>query len=273
MRIVLRSRSLLGLILLGSLVVSTASAQESGPESESVPESESAPDAAAEEAEEAVDPRVQARALFAEGVAAMGEEDWSLAASKFEDALLLHSAPSIEYNLASAYLELGRIGEAGDLAASVAANPAADEELQAHARDLEAQIGERAGTLTIEVSGGENTGARVSVDDYTLPQERIGVARYEAPGDHQVVIHRGDGSTEERSVSVTQGAPERVTFGAPLLQGGPDSDDDGGVLSSHLFWGLVATGVAVILITIIAVAATSGTDSVGGDYEPAVLRF
>ncbi|MBW2461121.1 MAG: hypothetical protein JRH11_05710 [Deltaproteobacteria bacterium] len=239
------------------LVVSTASAQES------------VQGAATGD----VDPRIQARALFAEGVAEMAEEDWPLAASKFEEALLLHSAPSIEYNLASAYLELGRIGEAGDLAASVAANPAADEELQGHARDLEARIAERAGTLTIEVSGDENVGATVSVDDYTVPQERVGVVRYESPGDHQVVIHRGDGSTEERSVSVTQGAPERVTFGAPLLQGGPGAADDGSVYSSPLFWGLVGAGVAVMLVAIIAAAATAGPNSVGGDYEPAVLRF
>ncbi len=262
MRIVLRSTSLLGAILLGSLVVSTASAQE--------PE-----DAAAAEAAEAVDPRAQARTLFAEGVAAMGEADWPRAASKFEDALLLHSAPSIEYNLASAYLELGRIGEAGDLAASVAGNPLADEELQGHARDLDAQIAERAGTLTIEVSGDQHAGARVSVDDYTVPQERVGVVRYESPGDHQVVLHRGDGSTEERSVLVIQGAPERVTFGLPVLEGAPESDDggDGSVLSSPLFWVLAGAGVAVILVAIIAAAATAGPDSVGGDYEPAVLRF
>lgn len=258
--------SLLGAILLGSLANSAASAQAPGAE---------ATDATveAEPAEAAVDPRDQARALFAEGVAAMAQEDWALAASKFEDALLLHSAPTIEYNLASAYAEQGRIGEAGDVVASVIANPETDEELRGHAQDLDAHLAAQAGTLTIQVDGDDNEGATVSVDAYTLPRERVGVPRHETPGDHVVVLHRGDDSTEERSITITQGAPERVTFGPPLLGEGGGASDDGGLVTNPVFWVLVGAGAVVVIAAIIAGVAASGSDSVGGDYQPAVLRF
>jgi len=224
-------------------------------------------------AEAQEDGREQARVLFTEGVEASAASDWETAAGKFEEAQRLHPAPTIEYNLASAYLELGRVGEAGDLTASVLANPETSEEVRAHAEELDGQIAERAGTLTIEVSGEANAGALVAVDGRRLAPERIGVPRHETPGTRSITLTRGDGSVEQQSVSVTQSSPARASFGPPLL-GGDDGDSEGGLLTDPIFWAVVGGGVLLtIIIVAAAVAAGGGGGEVGGDYDPAVLRF
>jgi hypothetical protein len=241
--IVRRSLSI-ALICLGALSTSTALAQEDG--------------------------REQARQLFSQGVEASQNEDWETAASRFEQALDHYSAPTIEYNLASAYLELGRLGEAGDLVASILANPETDEETRALAEELDTHIGEQAGTLTIEVEGEANTGATVAIDGRELPEDRVGVPRHESPGTHSVVLTRTDASTEEQSVVVTQGSPARATFGPPLL--GSEDGGGGSLFEDPVFWA-VAGGAVLLTVIIIIAAVAAGPNEVGGDYEPAVLRF
>lgn len=58
----------------------------------------------------------EARRLFAEGVTDVNAEPprWPEAAGRFEAALALHAAPPIRYNLAVAYVELGRHREASE---------------------------------------------------------------------------------------------------------------------------------------------------------------
>ncbi len=215
--------------------------------------------------------REQARQLFLQGVEASQDQDWETAASRFEQALDHYRAPTIEYNLASAYLELGRIGEAGDLVASVLANPETDEETRAHAEELDEHIAEQAGTLTVEVDGDANAGATVAIDGREIPEERVGVPRHETPGTHTVTLTRADASTEEQTVVVTQGSPARATFGPPLL-GGEDGGGGESIFTDPVFWA-VAGGAVLLTVIIIIAAAASGPNEVGGDYDPAVLRF
>jgi hypothetical protein len=221
-------------------------------------------------AQDAEDGREQARQLFSQGVEASQNEDWETAASRFEQALEHYRAPTIEYNLASAYLELGRLGEAGDLTASILANPETEEDTRALTEELDRVIAERAGTLTIEVDGEANAGATVTIDGRELPPERVGVPRHESPGTHSVVLTRADASTEERSVTVSQGSPARATFGPPLLGG----EDDGGdsLFEDPVFWA-VAGGAVLLTVIIVVAAVAAGPNEVGGDYDPPVLRF
>ncbi len=216
------------------------------------------------------DDTARARQAFGEGVAASQNQDWETAAARFEEAQSLHPAPTIEYNLASAYLELGRLGEAGDMTAHLLADPATEEDVRTLAQELDQQIAERAGTLTIEVEGEANAGATVTVDGRELAPDRVGVSRYETPGARQVRITRTDASTEEQTVVVDQGSPARVTFGPPLLGG--DDEEGGSLFTDPVFWA-VAGGAVLLTVIIIIAAATAGPNEVGGDYSPPVLRF
>jgi hypothetical protein len=198
--------------------------------------------------------RARARTLFGEGVQASERSDWDAAAAKFEAALALVGAPAVQYNLAAAYFELGRLGEAGDLVADVLTNPEVDAALHDQAQALDAQIAERSGRLTVEVAPEGNEGARVRVDGRELPASRVGLARHETPGQRTVELSRVDGSTESQRVDVPAGGEARASFGPADAGGG----DGAGLLADPVFWA-VAGGVALFIgtIAIVAVAAAS----------------
>lgn len=219
----------------------------------------------------AQDGREQARELFQEGVAASGDEDWETAASRFEEALALHSAPSIEYNLASAYVELGRLGEAGDLTAAVLANPDTPPEIDEHVRELDEQIAERAGTLIVRVSGEGSTGAAVYVDGRELSESRVGVPRHETPGAREVSVSRADGATEERTLTVTAGETTTADFSSQVLVGEGGSQGTGarsGALTSPIFWSILGGAVGIFIIAAIVLAASAPSSTPAAAMMP-----
>ena len=224
----------------------------------------------------AVDPRAEARRLFEEGVELASQESWQAAASRFEEALDLHRAPAIQYNLASAYFELGRLGEADDHVAAVLGDPETSEDLREHAMALDGQIQARAGTLRVDVAPAGNEGAVLRIDGHEVPADRVGRPRREAPGAHVVVLERPDGSTEEQRVEIETGEDASLSFGSPLVDDGEGGGGgDGGGDSLWTDWRLwaVVGGVVVFTIIMTALLVSGGEDEVGGDYQPPILRF
>jgi len=227
---------------------------------------------------EAQDSREQARTLFEEGVEAAASEDWETAVSRFEEALSLHAAPSIEYNLAAAYAEVDRLGEAGDLTASIFANPDTPPDVNEAARELDAEIADRAGTLTVSVSGEGSTGAQVFIDGRELPDTRLGIPRHESPGAREVSVARIDGTSEERTVEVTAGESATASFsGTDALSGDTSGQSTGadprdGALTNPIFWGIVGGSVVIIVVAAIVLAASAPSSAPASAGMP-LLEF
>jgi hypothetical protein len=216
--------------------------------------------------------RDRARELFSEGVEASERGDWEAAASRFEEALSHHPAPSIEYNLAAAYMELGRLGEAGDLTGGIFQNAETPADINEAAHQLDEDIAARSGELTILVTGEGSTGATVRVDGRELPDSRLGIPRHETPGEREVTVTRVNGDTETRTVVVTEGEQSTETFGGDAgfvddeAAGGVSSGDvRDGALTNPVFWGIVGGAVAIVIIAAIALAASApeGSASTG----------
>lgn len=223
------------------------------------------------------DPVARARELFAQGVACTEQHETACAERAFREALALHDAPSIRYNLASALFELGRYPESARLTASVLANSETPEDIRGPAEILQQQLQSRGGTLQITVAGAE--GAEVRVDAEPIPDAQLG-AVIVPPGTRTVTLVRGEEELAREEVDVAAGAtvPVELAVIAPVEEPpAPPPSSEPSLVEDWRFWAGVGGGVALLVVLAVVIAAVASNPSVeapiAGNFDPGVLRW
>jgi hypothetical protein len=236
----------------------------------------------------------EARVLFQRGVELTKRGDYANAAKRFREALDLHHAPSIAYNLATVLSELGRHAEAYDTVQSVLRDATTPEALRVRAARLEESLQRSVARLTVIVSS-EQSDVSILVDDAPLAPELVSVTRAVAPGDHVVLAMRAGVRISERRVRIPTGtaalvdvslvmtpreAAEAAAESHVVSAATPPTDtrhDDGGdAKRRRRYWivggaSAVAVGVGVALAVILAKPSTHAEAPVAGDSMPGVL--
>lgn len=227
------------------------------------------------------DPTDRARALFSEGIALTEQQSWEQAAAKFREAMMLHDAPAVRYNLASALFEMDRLTEPWRLVQSVKADPEVTAELRAHAETLEAQIRDRAAMVTVRVEG-DARGTTVSMDGEAMSEPELGREIAVSPERHVFVANRDGQEVARQEIEVARREVSTVTLtvapppslAAAPVEEEPIATDAPSEPVDWRIWAAVGAGVVLLAAVVIAVAVTSGTeDPVGGNFQPGVLRW
>ncbi len=143
----------------------------------------------------------RARRAFARGVELASEGAFGRAAQKFEEALAIHPAPAVEYNLASALFELHRDDESYNAATHVLQTDGVSPEVRERAAKLEKTLRPRVARLTVML-GGSSDDAVVLVDGVQLAREQIGVARALKPGRHKVEAVQAGRTISTREIEI-----------------------------------------------------------------------
>ncbi len=143
----------------------------------------------------------RARRAFARGVELANEGAFGRAAQKFEEALAIHPAPAVEYNLASALFELHRDDESYNVATHVLQTNGVSPEVRERAEKLEKTLRPRVARLTV-VLGGSSEDAVVLVDGVQLAREQIGVTRALRPGRHKVEAVQAGRTISTREIEI-----------------------------------------------------------------------
>jgi hypothetical protein len=201
------------------------------------------------------------------------DAQWDLAVAKFEEALTHYPAPAIEYNLASALYELGRLGEASDRVETVLADPTTPEQIREHAAALREQIGERAGTLTVRRSGPIEPTDRVLLDGRPLAAEALGTPRPVAPGTHVIALERDGQTVHQREVAVVRGRAATVDIGPPLEDRNPAGP---ALWEDWRFWAIVTGALVFTAVVTALVVGSGGSDNPTpspGTRMPLTLQF
>lgn len=263
-----------------------AFAQEPPPEGAPAPERndpDEGPTSPAEDPRTDEERTARARALFAEGVEHSQQQRWNNAAAAFEAALELRAAPPIRYNLATAYVELGRYREARTQLDAVAADPTTSPDVAQLSEDLASRVRREAGRLSVERAP-ELSDAEVAVDseplDATWLQREVPLM----PGRHVVTASRGGSTLARAEVQVGAGERTHVFLGMASAPTQPiqSSQSSGSerletpLYEEWAFWLGVGAGVVVLGVltaVIAAVASNGGSEPVSGNFMPGVITW
>lgn len=242
------------------------------------------------------DELARARLIFQRGVELANQRDYTGAAKRFREALAIHAAPAVAYNLASALAELGEHAEAYDLVQTVLRDGTTPEALRARAERLDESLQRSVARLTVIVSS-EQADVSIFVDGKPLPAELVGASRSVAPGDHVVLAERAGTRISERKVRISAGTAALVdvslvmtpreaaeaaaqTAPAPVVParspGPPHDDGDSNDRRRRRFWiigaaSAVAVGAGVTLAVLLAKPDERTEAPVPGDTMPGVL--
>jgi hypothetical protein len=234
----------------------------------------------------------RARALFKQGVELARDRDFANAAARFREALALHEAPAVQYNLAAALSHLREHAEAFNLCQQVMRNAAAPADVQEHSRKLSEQIMPSTARLTVLASAGGGT-PEIAVDGEPLPGALLGVVRAVAPGTHTVTAEREQQRFFERAVTIPSGTAaivdvslivsESVIVQKELVEvtraPDPVADDHGSSrkrrrrLWSGIAAGLVAVGAGVAVALVLSKPGAQTEAPVSGTLTPGVLTW
>ena len=208
----------------------------------------------------------EARRLFARGVEYAREHSYARAASKFEEALAIHRASAIEYNLASALYELGRFDESYAAVTHVLAAADLSPDVRTRAEQLELTLQEKTARLTVLI-GANATGVALRVDGMPWTPAQVGVTHAVAPGRHMIEATCGGHLLSGREVQIPLRTAALIDLtlipcadpssfagaGAPLEDGQGGSHRARKWLRSGWLWGgaaavLVAGGVTAAIL-------------------------
>lgn len=226
-------------------------------------------------AQEAPDPGgassvARARALFGSAREHMRGGRIHDARRDLEQALALHAAPTIHWNLAACEHELGRPLEAIAHLREVERTSGVEPSLAERARALAAELEERLAHLTVVVRGVED--AELSLDGAALPRSALGIPRRLNPGFHVLIAaapnHRrfraelelvaGERRTLDVEIEPTSPVPfpdfvaaavEAEVFDAPPLRevlSRPGDADSFQIAEQWWFW----TGIGAVVLAI-----------------------
>ena len=245
-----------------------------------------------------------ARALFEQGVELSEQSDWAGAADRFARSNELRRSPVVAFNLASAWVELGKLVEASEVLRQVEKDPGAKPKLKKDARALLARLEPRIGTLVVTVESGQQAD-EVRLNDRALPQAALGVPTPVDPGSVEITVIGGGERLWTKRVEVLPGGTQRVTIelpeaGAPPPPSEPvvaptprqtaaaapkDSskvartreprDDSGSVWGSPWLWA--GAGAVVVAGVVVAVVLASGGSAsseapIVGTLEPGHVK-
>ncbi len=217
----------------------------------------------------------RARELFAEGVRLIDEEQFAEAVARFRAVMPIRSTPQVKYNLALALRGTGELSEAAELFREVSTSRSAAEGLRDDARHMLRALERDVGHLTIRVAGDDDR-AVVTLDGHAVGLDRLGYAIAVPPGDHEVVLRRGDETLSSEEVHVARGRSSEVTLriaqppaARAVALPAPQLDGDIGlpeerqqrapeapVVEQWWFWTALGA-VGVVLVSIVAAVATS----------------
>jgi hypothetical protein len=234
----------------------------------------------------------RARALFKQGVELARNRDFADAAVRFREALALHEAPAVQYNLAAALSHLKEHAEAFNLCQQVMRNAAAPADVQEHSRKLSEQIMPSTARLTVLASAGGGT-PEIAIDGEPLPGALLGVVRAVAPGTHTVTAEREQQRFFERAVTIPSGTAaivdvslivsESVIVQKELVEvtRAPDPAVDDGSSSrkrrrrlwSGIAAGIVAVGAGVAVALVLSKPDAETEAPVSGTLTPGVLTW
>lgn len=209
------------------------------------------------------DPLVVARAreAFSEGVALAQEERFREAADRFREALRLRRAPTVEYNLASALIELREYREAEGHLRSVLADNETTDGMRELATVARAEIRARAGEIRV-VTDGSGT---VYVDDEEVER---GAPIFVTPGSHVVDLREGGATIASRTIEADAGAVvvAELDAGTSVQAGGRRAGPVGA--SDSMVWIGAGIGIGIaVAIGLVLFATSSGSQSgVAPDY-------
>ncbi len=235
----------------------------------------------------------RARVQFQRGVELAARGDYANAAKRFREAMAIHPAPAVAYNLASALFELNQPAEAYNLVQSVLTASDTPEAVRPRAQQLEHALAERVARLTVVV-GSEHGDVSIQVDGAELPPSQIGVPRAVEPGRHVVRAERGGVRVSEREVDIPlrtaalvdvslvatprQAAEATLAGTAPGGLAGSEADglDDRRAKRWRRAWWIagasaLAVGAGVTLGILLARRDGGTPKPVAGDANPAVL--
>jgi hypothetical protein len=237
--------------------------------------------------------------LFQRGLELANHQDYTGAAKRFREALAIHRAPAVAYNLASALSETGEHAEAYELVQKVLHDGTTPEPLRVRAQKLEESLQRFVARLTVIISS-EQADVSVYVDGGRLAPVLVGETRAVAPGDHVVRAERAGVVISERSVRIANGTaalvdvslvmtPRAVAEAAGQVTPGPavlstltapsaSRHNDGATHDKRRrrFWiigaaSVVGVGAGVTLALLLAKPDTRTQAPVAGDAMPGVL--
>jgi tetratricopeptide (TPR) repeat protein len=243
----------------------------------------------------------KARQLFQRGVELAQKEQFGLAAQRFREALAIHQAPPVEYNLAAALFELGKHEEAFNRAQSVEHAPDASEALRARAQKLSRALYPHTARLTVTASSSSEEDVAVQIDNEQLARAQMGIPRAVSPGSHHIRAERQGKVISERdlqvplrtavivdvSLIIAEAAAQQVA----AVQTLPDADapnaaihpatephDDRDRKRRIRLWsgvaaGVVAIGAGVALAVVLSKDGGKQEQGVAGDFMPGVLTW
>jgi hypothetical protein len=158
-----------------------------------------------------------ARALFEQGIVLADKSDWKGAADRFERSNELRPSPVVAYNLANAWVELGRLVEASEVLKQIEKDSTAKPQVKKNARSLLLQLEPRIGTLVVSVEA-HRAPKEVLVNDRPLPEAAIGVPTPIDPGSVVVTVMDGQNVLWTKRIDVAPGGEQRVTIELPKTQ-------------------------------------------------------
>lgn len=254
----------------------------------------STPSSSGAEATEAE--RQEARETFQQGVQAAREAQWEDARAAFARAYELAPKPVILLNLAGAQGKTGRLVEAVrsyrrflDLATEGKATRHRDAASKA-LKELEPLVPQ----VRLEVSGRTDADV-VEVDGQPVSTDEPVPVN---PGQHAVVVRRGDLVMEQRGFEVDVGQQESLTIdvpsaapstreaaGAVAAEPAPDAEadrlaagstprDDRSAWASPWLWTGVGAAVAAGVLTgvLVGLKGSDGSDPFQGNLEPGTIE-
>jgi tetratricopeptide (TPR) repeat protein len=243
----------------------------------------------------------KARQLFQRGVELAQREQFGQAAQRFREALVIHQAPTVEYNLAAALFELGKYEEAFNRAQSVEHAADTPEALRARAQKLSRALYPHTARLTVTASSSSEEDVAVHIDNEQLARTQMGIPRAVSPGNHHIEAERQGKVISERDIQVplrtavivdvsliiAEAAAQQVA----AVQTLPDTDaaspasepvsgerDDRDRKKRIRLWsgiaaGVVAIGAGVALAVLLSKDGGKQEQGVAGDFMPGVLTW
>jgi hypothetical protein len=256
----------------------------------------SASSASATQAAEAPDVE-RARALFSEGLAFVGADDWVHAEQRFRSVLALKASLVVSYNLASALVHLDRLIEASELLRSMLRDRTLDAKTYAATQQLLSEVEPRIAGLTLRLLG-DVSGVTVRVDNRQVDVSGEVLMVSVDPGEHTLVVARHDatirtevltfGGTSPLRTEITIELPSALAPGAVAhaahtdasrmpaghARRAPESTRTASDASTPKWWLWAGAGglLAVAVVVVVVVASSGGqADPVSGDTDPPVV--
>lgn len=251
-------------------------------EGENATEQEASADAPKEEAPSNEADVARARELFIEGVALTDRGEFSQAAERFEQALELHVAPTIRYNLAANYVQLDRRSEAAEQLDLLLADAETEEDLRTRGQQMLSEIEPQIGVISIDTST-LAPGATVTVEGRVIPVDQIDLPLRSEPGSYAVVATIDGEEVARSTAEVTAGATAEVTLEPTRSEvetsivASTGDDEETPLIRDWRLWVGVGAGVAAIVIAVAVGVAVGGQDEfedpIQGNMTPGMLTW